>query len=332
MGGPAINVPIGGDGPFAPFMGQFYHRSVPLKAIRAHAPNAQIRYRNGNYITDAVTIARQSDIAIIFATQWTGEGMDVPDLSLPYGQDALIAAVTAANPNTIVVLETGGPVMMPWLDKTAAVIEAWYPGARGGEAIASVLFGDTNPSGRLPVSFPASLDQLPRPKLDGSDTLEPRFDGRALQGESLSANYNIEGADVGYRWFARTGSKPLFPFGYGLSYTSFETGALHIDAQTLTASFSVRNSGARAGAVTPQLYLVSAAGSARQRLAGFTKLTLAPGASQQVEVKLDPRTIARWEKDGWNIAGGRYRFALGNSATDLGNPVEVTLAARHWKP
>ena len=332
MGGPAINVPIGGDGPFAPFMGQFYHRSVPLKAIRAHAPNADIRYRNGNFITDAVTIARKSDIAIIFATQWTGEGMDVPDLSLPYGQDALIAAVTAANPNTIVVLETGGPVMMPWLDKTAAVIEAWYPGARGGEAIASVLFGDTNPSGRLPVSFPASLDQLPRPKLDGSDTLEPRFDGRALQGETLSANYNIEGADVGYRWFARKCSKPLFPFGYGLSYTSFETGALHIDPQTLTASFSVRNSGARAGAVTPQLYLVNATGSARQRLAGFTKLTLAPGASQQVEVKLDPRTIARWEKDGWNIAAGRYSFALGNSATDLGNPVEVTLAARHWKP
>ena len=332
MGGPAINVPIGGDGPFAPFMGQFYHRSVPLKAIRAHAPNAEIRYRNGNFITDAVTIARKSDIAIIFATQWTGEGMDVPDLSLPYGQDALIAAVTAANPNTIVVLETGGPVMMPWLDKTAAVIEAWYPGARGGEAIASVLFGDTNPSGRLPVSFPASLDQLPRPKLDGSDTLEPRFDGRALQGETLSANYNIEGADVGYRWFARKCSKPLFPFGYGLSYTSFETGALHIDPQTLTASFSVRNSGARAGAVTPQLYLVNATGSARQRLAGFTKLTLAPGAAQQVEVKLDPRTIARWEKDGWNIAAGRYSFALGNSATDLGTPVEVTLAARHWKP
>ena len=298
----------------------------------AHAPNAQIRYRNGNFITDAVTIARKSDIAIIFATQWTGEGMDVPDLSLPYGQDALIAAVTAANPNTIVVLETGGPVMMPWLDKTAAVIEAWYPGARGGEAIASVLFGDTNPSGRLPVSFPASLDQLPRPKLDGSDTLEPRFDGRALQGETLSANYNIEGADVGYRWFARKGSKPLFPFGYGLSYTSFETSALHIDPKTLTASFNVSNSGARAGAVTPQLYLVNAAGSARQRLAGFTKLTLAPGAAQQVEVKLDPRTIARWEKDGWNIAAGRYSFALGNSATDLGTPVEVTLSARHWKP
>lgn len=332
MGGPAINVPIGGDGPFAPFMGQFYHRSVPLKAIKAHAPNAQIRYRNGNYITDAVTIARQSDVAIIFATQWTGEGMDVPDLSLPYGQDALIAAVAAANPNTIVVLETGGPVMMPWLDKTAAVIEAWYPGARGGEAIASVLFGETNPSGRLPVSFPASLGQLPRPKLDGSDTLEPRFDGRALQGETLSANYNIEGADVGYRWFARTNAKPLFPFGYGLSYTQFELSALRIDARALTAHFSVRNSGARAGAVTPQLYLVGADGTARQRLAGFTKLSLAPGATQEVEVKLDPRTIAHWVKDSWHIAAGRYSFALGNSATDLGTPIEIALPARHWRP
>src|SRR6185295_18224054 len=129
------------------------------------------------YTSEAVALAKQADVAIVFATQWTTEGFDLPDLSLPNGQDALIAAVAEANHNTIVVLETGGPVLMPWLDKTAAVIAAWYPGARGAEALASILFGEINPSGRLPITFPASESQLPRPKLDGADTLEKDFAG-----------------------------------------------------------------------------------------------------------------------------------------------------------
>lgn len=144
------------------------------------------------------------------------------------GQDALIAAVAPANPNTIVVLETGGPVLMPWLDKVAGVVEAWYPGAR------------------LPVTFPASLDQLPRPKLDGADWVEPNFGGDPAPGkDQLHADYDIEGSDVGYRWFARKGLKPLFPFGFGLSYTSFAARDLKVSG--LSASFTLAKTGQRAG-------------------------------------------------------------------------------------
>lgn len=131
-GGPAVAVPIGGTKLYSPALLQAFHRSVPLAAMQAQAPKADFRFRDGRYISEAVAQARQADVAIVFATQWTTEGFDQPDLSLPGGQDALIAAVAAANPNTIVVLETGGPVMMPWLDQTAAVIQAWYPGVRGG--------------------------------------------------------------------------------------------------------------------------------------------------------------------------------------------------------
>jgi beta-glucosidase len=332
QGGPAVAVPLGGDGPMAAFFAQAYHRSIPLKAIKARAPGADVYFRNGDYITDAVTAARKAEVVIVFATQWQTEGFDLPDLNLPKGQDALIAAVAAANPNTIVVLETGGPILMPWLDQTAAVIAAWYPGARGGEAIASVLFGETNPSGRLPVSFPASLDQLPRPKLDGSDTIEPNFAGRGKPGQTLEVDYDIEGADVGYRWFARTGAKPLFPFGHGLSYTIFSYSGLAIKAgATPSASFTIKNIGAREGAAVPQLYLVSVAGKPVQRLAGFSKLSLAPGASQTISVPIDPRIIASWDMDGWSIAGGIYGFALGQSAGDLGPVQTVRLKARHWK-
>jgi beta-glucosidase len=258
------------------------------------------------------------------------EGLDQPDLSLPSGQDALIDAVAQANPNTIIVLETGGPIVMPWLDKTAAVVEAWYPGARGGEAIASVLYGDTNPSGRLPVTFPASVDQLPFPILPGSDTLDADFFGRPKPGESLSVDYNHDGSDVGYRWFARTGAKPLFPFGYGLSYTSFASSGLKIAG--LTASFTVTNTGGREGADVPQLYLVSINGTKTLRLAAFDKLSLAAGASKKLKLTIDPRLIANWKDSGWQIAGGSYGFALGSSAETLGPVQTVKIAPRKWGP
>jgi beta-glucosidase len=316
---------------FAEAFAQSYQAPSPVKAIKALAPDAAIIYRNGNYITDAVLAARKADVAIVFATQWQTEGLDLPDLSLPNGQDALIAAVADANPNTIVVLETGGPVLMPWLDQTAAVIAAWYPGARGVDAIASVLFGKTNPSGRLPMTFPASLDQLPRPQLDGSDTVEPNISGRGNPGQSLRVDYDIEGTDVGYRWFARKGIKPLFPFGHGLSYTTFDYSGLSLKAgKAPTASFRVTNSGKRAGAAVAQLYLVSAAGKPVARLAGFSKVSLMPGETRQVQLAIDPRVAARWD-NGWAIAAGNYGFALGNSAASLGSVRTVRLRARRWR-
>jgi beta-glucosidase len=332
-GGPAIVVPMGGEGPFAAFISQQYHRSSPLKALRARAPGTKFTYRDGRYITDAVQAAKKADVAIVFATQWMSEGLDQPDLNLPNGQDALIAAVAAANPNTIVVLETGGAVVMPWLEQTAAVVEAWYPGARGGEAIASVLYGDTNPSGRLPVTFPASVEQLPFPVLPGSDTLDPDFQGRAKPGETLSVDYNRDGSDVGYRWYARTGAKPLFAFGHGLSYTSFAHSGLSVaGGATVTARFTVKNTGARYGADVPQLYLVNAAGKPVQRLAAFEKVALKAGESRTVSVPVDPRLLANWVDNGWLIKGGNYGFALGSSAADLGPVTTVKLAEQRLKP
>ncbi len=332
-GGPAVSRPYGGGGFFASLLGENYHRSVPLAAIRARVPQAEVTFRNGRYVADAVIAAHQADVAIVFATQWMTEGLDAPDLSLPDGQDALIAAVAAANPRTIVVLETGGPVLLPWLERTAAVLEAWYPGARGAEAITAVLFGDENPSGRLPATFPAVLEQLPRPALPGADTVEPDFQGKGRPGQRLEVDYGIEGADVGYRWFARTGRKPQFAFGFGLSYTTFATSPLELSVgKDVVAECSVSNTGRRAGAEVVQVYLVSANGAATRRLVGYQRVPLAPGESRAVRLVIDPRLIGAWSGDGWRIARGTYGFAIGRSAEDLDTPVAVALRERRWRP
>lgn len=328
-GDPVVAVPGAGTGPLGGFTTQSYHGSSPMNAIAARVPGAIVTYRDGSYLSEALTQAARADLTIIFATKWSGEGEDQPDLTLPNGQDALIAAVASANPNTIVVLETGNPVAMPWLDKTAAVLEAWYPGARGGEAIASVLFGETNPSGRLPITFPQTLSQLPRPVLDGHATLEPDFLGNPPKPDSqLPVNYDIEGSDVGYRWFARTGAKALFPFGFGLSYTQFETSGLTTDGTT--ARFLIKNTGKRSGATVGQVYLVSRNGNPKRRLVGFERVELAPGASQAVSVKIDPRLLGDWSRGGWSITAGEYGFALGDDAEQLGTVVTARVTARRW--
>ncbi len=333
-GGAVATVSLGGSGPFSALISEQYHRgSSPLDAIKSRAKNAKVTFRTGFYITDAVESAKKADVAIVFANQWQTEGLDQPDLSLPRGQDALIAAVAAANPNTIVVLQTGSAVTMPWLDQTAAVVEAWYSGTQGGEAIASVLFGETNPSGRLPITFPASTNDLPRPKLDGSDAVEPDFQGRSGADLKLEANFDIEGSDLGYRWNAREGKKALFPFGFGLSYTSFSHSGLKISAgKTINATFAVTNNGAKAGADVPQLYLVSANGQNKLRLAAFDRVELSAGASKTITVTIEPRILAEWERGKWNIAAGLYGFALGTSAEALGPVQMVKLGARSWGP
>jgi beta-glucosidase len=328
--GPAANLTLGGEGPFAMFLSQQYHRSVPLKAIKAMAPGAAVKFRNGRYISEAVAAAKQADIAIVFANKWATEGLDQPDLTLPDGQDALIAAVAEANPNTVVVLQTGNPILMPWLGKTAAVVQAWYPGARGGEAIASVLFGQTNPSGHLPVTFPSSESQLPRPKVDGHDWLEANFAGDPPTPDAkLAADYNIEGSDLGYRWNARQGQKALFPFGYGLSYTKFASSGLQTDGKT--ASFTISNIGKVSGATVGQVYLVSRNGERKQRLVGFSRVDLAAGASRKVAVKIDPRLLADWKDGKWSIPAGTFAFALGDNAEALGQVVTVRMSAKSWQ-
>jgi len=329
-GGPKANVPIGGDGPWAAFFAQHYHGTAPLAGIRSLAPKANVTFRDGSIIADAVDQAKKADVAIVFATKWSTEGQDHADFSLPNGQDALIAAVAAANPRTIVVLETGNPVAMPWLGKVPAVIEAWYAGARGGDAIASVIFGETNPTGRLPITFPQSAAQLPRPLLDGYWDLETDFMGNPPTPDTkLSADYNIEGSDVGYRWFARKGQKALFPFGYGLSYTTYASEGLKVSG--LKASFTVKNTGSRDGAQVAQLYLTARGGEAKQRLVGFARVELKAGEAKPVALTIDPRLLADWTNKGWSIKGGEYSFALGEDAEHLGAVVTTSVAAKTWK-
>jgi len=293
-----------------------YYPSSPMEEIKRQAPGADVRFADGNDPAAAAALARDSDVVIVFATQWAGESFDVP-MALDGKQDALIDAVGAANRNTVVVLETGGPVAMPWLDKVGAVLEAWYPGTAGGAAIANVLTGKVNPSGRLPVTFPRGVDQLPNPAVPHSGDVVYR-----------------EGAAIGYKWFDAKAIKPLFPFGYGLSYTQFAGSGLKAGVANgaITARFQMRNTGARAGAAVGQIYVSPVAGGweAPKRLGGFAKVALAPGASKGASVTVDPRVLATWDEAGqqWRIAGGAYRVMLGTSAADITQTVTVSVPAR----
>ena len=269
---------------------------------------------------------------IVFAEQFRYEGRDVQSLDLPDKQDNLIETVAAANRHTIIVLETGGPVAMPWINRVPAVLQAWYPGNRGGQAIARVLSGAVNPSGRLPVTFPVNAAQIPNPVLPGQNLIDAAkgADVRTLpKDQQVLPVIFPEGSDVGYRWYARKGLKPLFAFGHGLSYTTFQTSPLKL--ANMTATFTVRNTGSRAGADIAQLYLVSRAGEAKQRLVGFQRVELAAGETRQVELQIDPRMLADWKDGAWTMPKGRYRFAIGESAAKLARPVEISLEGRTWR-
>ncbi|MYM72839.1 glycosyl hydrolase [Duganella sp. FT134W] len=316
-GGSSLVYPIGGNavpgiaptswpGPVV------YHPSSPLKAIQARAPGAQVVYNDGSDPAAAAQAAAGADVVLVFAQQWIGEALDAVSLALPDNQDALIGAVAKANPKTVVVLETSGPVLMPWVDQAAGIVQAWYPGTRGGEAIARVLFGEVNPSGHLPATFPASESQLPRPKLDGDPKNETvRF----------TVNYH-EGAAVGYKWFDLKGLKPLFPFGHGLSYTQFAYTGLAASQKEgkLQLKFKITNTGAVKGKDVPQLYVapVSAKWEAPKRLAGWDKVELAPGESKEVSVTVDPRLLGVFDSKSktWRIAKGGYKVLLAHDAAD----------------
>jgi beta-glucosidase len=308
--GPALVIPAGVTGEGGAMRAIMLHPGAPLDAMVAAAPDAKVSFDDGRYPDFTATRAAKADAVIIFATQWTTESADVPDLSLPAGQDALISAIAKANPHTVIVLETGGPVLMPWANDVGAILEAWYPGIKGGQAIADVLFGDVDPSGRLPITFPAALDQTPRPKLDG--LYQDDVSG-------LHVNYNVEGSDVGYRWYSRTNRTPLFPFGFGLSYTNFKYDDLHLSGgATLRAEFRVTNTGERAGRDTPQIYVTDRAGKKSTRLIGWGNVELAPGQSTRVSVAADPRLLADWSvaEHRWKVPGGSYRVEVAKSSTD----------------
>jgi beta-glucosidase len=323
-----------------------YDPPSPLSAIRAEARGARVTFDDGSDPVAAAALARNSDVVIVFVQQWLREGTDPLDISLPGNQDALVEAVAAANPHTVVVLETGNPVAMPWLGQVGAVLEAWYPGNRGAAAIARILFGKVNPSGRLPITFPQSVDQLPRPVIPGKDLVLPP--NRWSNELSFDVDYSIEGADVGYKWYAAKKLTPLFPFGYGLSYTTFAYSGLsasavfpsteskpvgpdandQVPADNAKAaplqvpapfvSFVVKNTGKRTGATVAQVYATPPGGVTR--LVAFDKIQLKPGETKDVTVTVDARLLASFDTAAqvWRVKAGDYVFNLGGSSADIG--------------
>ena len=284
----------------------------PLKALRAKLPNTKIDFDSGTELNSAVSLVKNSDLAIVFAYQWESEGMDLPSLSLPDNQDVLIEQVAAANPRTIVVLETGTAVTMPWLDRVVGVIEAWYAGSAGHKALANVLVGNVNPSGKVAISFPKSEKDLPRAVI----TPEPPQDQRL----TYAAHYD-EGPKVGYKWYEAEKKQPLFAFGFGLSYTTYEYSGLSVDSAAKTVRFAVKNTGKRAGTEIVEVYarLPKDADESFKRLVGWKRVSLSPGESQTITVAIDDRPLKTFDEadNRWIFAPGDYQILVGASSDNV---------------
>jgi len=309
-----------------------FHPSSPLHAIRSEAGAARIDFHDGLDIQAAAAAAQGADLVVILAEEWRAEGLDAQGLGLPDGQEALIEAVAEANPRTVVVIQSGGAVGTAWAAKVPAVIAAFYPGGRGGEAIAGVLFGRVNPSGHLPVTFPESIEQLPRPQQQDPATTTSNPNMERL-GEIFEVAYDIEGSDVGYRWFDREHHSPAFPFGWGLSYTTFAFSGLTVTTQgsEVGVDLTVINTGPRAGAAVPQVYVSrgtcdrSDPADFAPRLAAFERVHLEPGERCSIRMRLEPRLLARWDEaaGAFNIAGGEYQVRIGGHSRDQDGPTET---------
>lgn len=336
-GGGSSHVPIVGSVPVV----------TPLQGItqRAAANGDTVSYADGTAIADAVAAAKTADMAIVYANDSESEGSDRPNLGLnystcnlaacqqvPVSQDQLIEQVAQANPNTIVVLNTGGPVRMPWLGKVKGVVEAWYPGQEDGNAAAGILFGDVNPSGKLPQTFPVSENDLPT-------QTAAQYPGVSVPGDTVGphASYS-EGLNVGYRWFDDKGIAPLFPFGFGLSYTNFQYSGVGVSRTPTGAqvNVTVTNTGARPGAEVPQVYVAdpASAGEPPKQLKGYQKVFLQPGESTTITIPLDERAFAHWDSDQhtWVINAGTYNILVGASARDVRGQEALTLPARTLAP
>jgi beta-glucosidase len=303
-----------------------YFPSSPMKQIQLKAKGARISYSDGMDAAAAAHAAKEAEVAIVFVHQFMYEGHDAPSLALPDNQDALVRAVAAANPRTIVVLETGGPVSMPWHSSVGAILESWYPGIGGAQAIAAILFGNVDPSGKLPVTFAASDADLPHPQVPGLAAMpQPKRDAEGMvigeppKQEPFDVDYT-EGSQVGYKWFDANRKEPLFPFGFGLSYTTFAYGGLKVDASDKSVSFHVRNTGHREGTEIAEVYvqLPIQAGENFKRLAGWARVKLAPGQESSVTVSLDPRTLSEFdtEKHRLKLPQGDYTVMVGSSSRD----------------
>ncbi len=346
-GGSAQVDPIGGNAVMPPGKGathwqeQIWFPTSPLKAIEARAPQATVKYDPGADPAAAAVLAKRSDVAVVFAYCWESEGMDLPSLALPnykldgkeVDQNALIAAVAAANPRTIVVLETGSPVTMPWVKAPAAILEAWFGGSDGADALGNVLFGTVNPSGKLPNTFPLSEADLPHPTITQPPPASRHFDGAATPEQwakglpPFPMAYD-EGVKVGYKWYDAEKKPVLFPFGFGLSYTNFSYGELKVtQGERVKVTFTLANIGVRSGAEIAEVYaaLPASAQEPPKRLVGFSKVKLEPGEKNTVTVEIDPKYLSIFDeqKDGWTLLPGEYTIMVGGSSQDL--PLKKTI-------
>ncbi|MGO8720880.1 MAG: glycoside hydrolase family 3 C-terminal domain-containing protein [Acidobacteriaceae bacterium] len=291
---------------------------APVEGIRKRlAGHAQVSYADGSDLAKAAEVARSAKVAIVFVNTNDSEGRDRPDLELPNHQDELVRDVANANPNTIVVLDTGGPVLMPWIDKVRGVIEAWYSGQEDGNAIAAILYGDVNPSGKLPLTFPGTATEIP------TSTREqwPGINGTSTYSEDL---------DVGYRWYDANHVQPLFPFGFGLSYTTFRLSDLSATPKKIggadsdrkvQVSLKVTNTGKRAGAEVIQVYVEQPRknGEPPRQLRAFSKVKLTAGQTQQVTLHLTQRSFSIYDPElhRWEVRNGDYGIFVGTSSRDL---------------
>lgn len=307
---------------------QIWFPTSPLKAIRAKAPGANVQYDPGTDAASAAALAKTADVALVFAYQWESEGMDLDSLSLPEHQDDLIAKVAAANPHTIVVLETGSPITMPWADRVSGILEAWYAGSRGAEALANVIFGNVNPTAKLPITFPKREADLPHASIVKPPVVSTTNDSDPDAWKKIAAGlppfqiaYN-EGLKVGYKWYDAEQKQVLFPFGYGLSYTTYTYSNLKVmPGKNVRLNFTVTNTGNRAGAEIAEVYAALPANAKEppKRLVGWSKVQLNPGESREVVVEIDQKylSIFNVDQNAWRLIPGDYAFLVGGSSQSL---------------
>ncbi|MFD3870330.1 glycoside hydrolase family 3 protein [Streptomyces sp. NPDC058623] len=291
-------------------------RAVSLELVYTNATadpgtcGLTLGWQPASAIPAAVQAARAADAAVVFANRVAGEAMDHGRLDLPGDQNQLIAAVAAVNPRTIVVLNTDGPVSMPWLDQVESVVQAWYGGRGMGTALAAVFFGDSDPSGRLPVTFPAYATQ------------GPGATPASYPGKNATVSYD-EGTAIGYRYYDARGQQPLFPFGHGLSYTTFTHGSLEAAfdpaRRSVTFAVTVTNTGSRRGTEVVQIYatLPSAASAEPRRLVAFGKVSLGRGAAQRLVFTIAPEDLMVWNSGNWTLVPGLYTFAAARASRDI---------------
>jgi beta-glucosidase len=328
-GGSAQVDPAGGNAIMPPGKGrttwqaQIWFPTSPLKAIRTKAPEVNVQFDAGTDLSSAAALAKASDVAIVFAYQWESEGMDLDNLSLPGHQDDLISKVAAANPHTIVVLETGSPVTMPWENQVSGIFEAWYAGSRGAEALANLIFGEANPSAKLPITFPKSEADLPHASI-AKPTEIKHFKSWEEEAGGLpvfQTTYD-EGLKVGYKWYDAEKKQVLFPFGYGLSYSTYSYSNLKVtQGKNVHVSFTVTNTGNRAGAEIAEVYatLPASAGEPPKRLVGWNKVKLGAGESKEVSVEVDAEYLSIFDVDrnAWLLPSGDYTLLVGGSSQNL---------------